>query len=388
MTSVAGLSPRVEMCREDDVPAVMHFIHEYWANNHVLSRDEALFRWQYDGSLRDGRDGAPPSILIAWNGDRIVGMLGLTYMRWRDGGRTYRGAWTSHWFVAPELRRSHLSLNLILRAQQLGAELIGSVGINDVAINVLRNIGYEPIDEIPRWVAVIDPVKTAALIRATGIGALRDAEVLGACQARAVAQRSDRQSPLDAWNVAEWTDDEASDWDAFWEGSLSADFTGVVRDSAHIRWRYLRHPTFRYRVLVARHGNSGKIGGIAVSRLETVKGRAERVLRILELLTNDRSASDSLLNQLISDARDAEVAFADFYCTKTIAGLADAGFRVEQLQTNPYPIPLRLQPLEAGGRPLNAAIRLPSALRGTLLERFSQDALYVTKSDGDQDRPN
>jgi RimJ/RimL family protein N-acetyltransferase len=387
MNTVAALFPRVEMCREEDVRVIMSFIHDSWATNHVLSRDEALFRWQYDGSLRDGRDGAPPTVLLGWSGGRIVGMLGLTYMRWQQAGCIYRGAWTSHWFVAPDFRRSQLSMQLIRRAAQLGAEVIGSVGINDVAMKLLPNMGYESIDEIPRWVTVIDPVKTATLICATGIG-FSEAKVLRTCQERSAA-RPDRRPPTNC-DVVEWTDNDkdANDWNAAWERSISRDFTGVVRDSAHIRWRYLRHPTFQYRVLIARDRKSGEVSGMAVSRLETVKGRTEQVLRVLELLTTDRSASDALLTQLVSDAWQAGVAFADFYCTKPVEGLAEAGFRIEQLQTTSFPIPLRLQPLEAGGRPLNAALRLPSRLRGTLLKQLSRDVLYVTKSDGDQDRPN
>lgn len=387
MTSVAGILPRVEMCRQQDVPAVMAFIHDYWANNHILSRSEALVRWQYDSSLRGDCDcESPPSILLAWSADRIVGMLGLTYIRWLQGGRTYCGAWTSHWFVAPEFRRSQLSLSLIRRAGQFGAELIGSVGINDLAMSLIKNIGYEPIDEIPRWVGVIDPIKTAALIGATNVD-LRGDELLAACRARAVAPRADSQR-VNAWKIAEWTDADADDWNTLWHADLSANFAGPVRDAAHIQWRYLRHPTFQYRVLVARHRSTSNVGGIAVTRMETVKGRTERVLRVLELLTNGRDATDALLHQLVSDAGEAEVAFADFYCTKRIEGLAEAGFHVERLQGNRFSIPLRLQPLEAGGRPLNAAVRLPSSLRGTLRQRLSQNELYLTKSDGDQDRPN
>lgn len=386
MNSVVTIALRVEMCREDDLPSVMKFMNDFWAPDHILSRDETLLRWQYDGALRDGRHDAPPSILLAWSGHRIVGMLGLTYMKWRQCGCTYRGAWTSHWFVAPEFRKSHLSLQLIRQAGQVGTELIGAVGVNDVAMKLLPNLGYESIDEIPRWLAVIDPAKTAGLIVAAGIGTSREAEVLEACHARAAPAHATQSS--EKWHVQAWTEADANDWDDAWERNFSSHFTGVVRDSAYLGWRYLRHPSFRYRVLIARDRQSGDVGGIAVSRLETVKGRTERVLRILELLPTERSASDSLLNQLVRDARESGVAFADFYCTRRVEGLHDAGFQIEQLHDTPFPIPLRLQPLEAGGRPLNVALRLPRTARGKLREQFSLGALYVTKSDADQDRPN
>jgi hypothetical protein len=373
-------------CRDQDTAAVMRFLDEQWARNHVLSRDETLLRWQYDASLRDGRAG-PPSILLAWRADEIVGMLGLTYMRWIQDGQIYLGAWTSHWFVRPELRESPLSLLLLRRASQLGAQIIGSVGVNDRAVGIICHLGYEIIREIPRWVAVIDPVKTATLLAAAGVDDSPSDALLSFCRERTIPERTPAHRDSE-WEVSEWSDDVAAEWDVCWEHCLQSRFTGVVRDSAYIRWRYVAHPTFRYEVRVARHRTSGNVGGLLVSRLETVKDRTERVLRIVELLTYGRPATDCLLDDFARRARDAAVAFTDFYCTSAIDGLADAGFRHEEVANRPFAIPFRLQPLEPGERPLNAAIKLPASLRGTLGEAAARGALYLTKSDGDQDRPN
>jgi hypothetical protein len=365
----------------------MKFINDNWANNHILSRDAALLRWQHSGALRDGDQDAPPSILLAWQDDRIVGMLGMTYVRWLQAGCTYLGAWSSHWFVLPELRKSHLSLLLIRRAADLGPEVIGSLGVNDRAISVIRNIGYEVVSEIARWVAIIDPAKTAALLVASGMDSSLLREILTSCRERVVRENTSAFAQRD-WEIEEWHDDIAPEWDNYWEQCLSPGFTGVVRDSTYLRWRYSGHPTFRYRTSLARHRLSGKIGGMVVSRIETVRDRAERVMRVVDVLSDNRAATECLLEQIICEARENDVAFADFYCTKLIDGLADAGFRVEHTHTDPFPVPFRLQPLEMGGRPLNAAIRLPAHLRGTLGKVAAQGALYLTKSDGDQDRPN
>lgn len=386
MSSTTLQAPRVAACRESDVPALMTFINDFWAKDHVLSRDEALFRWQYDSSRRDGND-SPPSVLIAWQGDRIVGMLGLTYMRWRQTGCSYLGAWNSHWFVLPEMRNSHLSLHLVRQVSRSGVEVIGSVGINATALKLLRALDYEVISEIPRWVAVVDPAKTAALIIASGITSARAEEVLVACRQRIAGPRIASEAHV-LWETVTWNEELAAGWESCWQEMISPAFTGVARDSAYIRWRYIQHPSFDYQVLLARHRASGEIGGIAVFRLETVRGRSERVLRILDLLTADRSATSALLDHVRLVAGEADVAFADFYCTKSIDGLAEEGFQLERLESNPFPIPFRLQPLESGGRSLNAAIRLPRALRGSLSDILAAGALYLTKSDGDQDRPN
>ncbi|HKW47094.1 MAG TPA: hypothetical protein VJN70_06600 [Gemmatimonadaceae bacterium] len=374
---------RIELCREQDINSVMTFIHEEWAKNHILSRDEALFRWQYDSTNGSGATDNP-SVLIAWRGDRIVGMLGLTPMRWLQNGTTHSGAWSSHWYVVPELRASPVAFLLIRHAQQLGFEVNGTVGTSAAAI--LRVRGYEIIPEIPRRVAIIDPAKTAALLLAGGVDASREREIIEFCD-RSVSAAKPREANHE-WAVGEWSTDVGESWDACWKEAIAPRFAGAVRDSAFIRWRYLNHPTFQYHVSVARHCPSGTVHGVLVSRLETVRGRTEKVLRICDLLTDRTAPADCLLQHLIQTARQNGVAFADFYCTKSIDSLSQYGFFAEHATTDELTLPSRLQPLESGGRPLNAAIRLPEALRGTIGDLLARGELYLTKADGDQDRPN
>jgi hypothetical protein len=385
MNSSLKSSVRIALCRSEDVRGVMRFLNDRWAENHILSRDEALIRWQYNTVLRDSRPDAPPSILVAWCANDIVGMLGLSFVKWRQAGCTNLCAWTTHWVVVPEMRQSYLSFLLIKRATEL-APVIGSLGINDQALKLLPSLGYEIIPEIPRWVAIIDPQKVAALLLASGSEHSCEEEMRASLRARAV--RMPTRGAHSEWEVVEWSDDMATDWDAYWESGISADYMGAVRDSSFLRWRYVQHPKFHYRVWVARHSSSARIGGIAVSRFETVKGRSERVLRILDLLGEPPAVTACLLDHLRCEAIEGEAAFADFYCTQAIDGLAEAGFRIENSSTHLFPIPFRLQPLEAGGRPINAGIRLPNSKQGALCDAFSSGALYLTRADADQDRPN
>lgn len=376
---------RIDLCREGDIDLVMAFLDEHWARNHVLSRDAALFRWQYAAKLRHDCEGAP-TVLLAWRDGRIVGMLGLTFMRWLQDGSVHTGAWSSHWFVVPELRTSPLSLLLIREASRLGVEVLGTVGTTSHSASILRARGYDWIPEIPRWVGVIDPAATSTLLLASGAPASQRDEVLSFCHERSV-----RQPPSstrgDEWDVVEWREQLADEWDACWNLSVAPGFVGVVRDAAYLRWRYVQHPAFTYRILMARHGSSG-VGGVLVYRIEKVKGRTEQVARICELLTQERDATDRLLARFVLDARALGVSFADFYCAKPIDGLERAGFVIERTLTDAFTLPSRLQPLEQGRRALNSAIRLPAELRGSVQSALSRGALYLTKSDGDQDRPN
>ncbi|MDX6514199.1 MAG: hypothetical protein QOE36_3703, partial [Gaiellaceae bacterium] len=96
--------------------------------------------------------------------------------------------------------------------------------------------------------------------------------------------------------------------------------------------------------------------------------------RIVELL-----GDDGALGSLVDAAQATGAAFADFYCAgagESAAPLEAAGFRREaDLHAE---VPSRLQPVEAG------RTEIPLAIAGV----DASAPLYVTRSDGDQDRPN
>jgi len=86
--------------------------------------------------------------------------------------------------------------------------------------------------------------------------------------------------------------------------------------------------------------------------------------------------------------REAGAVAADFYCSSARAAqpLASAGFQREAADAS-IVFPARLQPLESGPYPMTTLVRLPGMWRGTLARLVADGRLYVTKSDGDQDRP-
>jgi len=87
---------RMALCREQDIPSLMRFIDAEWHAGHVLSRDERLLRWQFDGSLVPQRRLAGPTVMLAWLGDAIVGILGLTGCEVTLEGTAGSAVWLSH----------------------------------------------------------------------------------------------------------------------------------------------------------------------------------------------------------------------------------------------------------------------------------------------------
>ncbi len=377
---------RFELCRESDVPALMEFIGTEWRAGHILSRDEDLLRWQFAPELLHGRRASGPTVLLAWLDGTIVGMLGLTGFDLTVLGDRYPAIWLSHWFAAPAYRRYSVALRLLWAARDLGIDALVTLGANDVSTRLLTRLGLELIPSLPRWVGVFDVAGAVELVRAAGREvSLQDAEQL--CRRHLVAPPEATALP-GGFGAVGWSPSTAAAWNRFWGERLAPRLVGATRDDAYLQWRYVAHPRFAYQVRVARRDTDGAVEGLLVFRAEQVEGVASRVLRVVEFLATP-AAEPCLVRSLLEAAREAGAAGADFYCSSAHAAraLARAGFRREAADA-PVPFPSRLQPLESGVYPMTTLVRLPGVWRPTLGRLMTEGCVYITKADGDQDRPN
>ena len=378
---------RVELCREADVLPLMRFIGTEWRAGHILSRDEALLRWQYAPERLKGLRAPSPTVLLAWMGSELVGMLGLTGFEFNVAGETFPAVWLSHWFVAPSYRRYNAALRLLDATRPLGVEVVATVGANEMASRLIQQLGFEVIPSLPRWVGVFDAGAAAELVCAANPGTgLEDAE--GLCRSHVVDLRA-ATAPEGGFRAVCWSATAAAAWDRFWSERLAPQLVGARRDVAYLQWRYLAHPSLEYHMRFAQRETDGAVEGLTVFRIEPVRDRAIRVLRIVEFLAS-AAGEASLVRSLLEAARDSGAAMGDFYCSSARAAqaLMRAGFARQAADAGGVVFPARLQPLEAGHYRMTTLIRLPQASRGTLPQLVEQGGLYITKSDGDQDRPN
>ena len=94
----------IRRCADGEVAQLQHFIASNWNRDHILARDEALLRWQFDGRRLAGGSSDGPSVLLAWEHGSIVGMLGIIPFDLSIPGATAPGCWLSQWFTTPEAR--------------------------------------------------------------------------------------------------------------------------------------------------------------------------------------------------------------------------------------------------------------------------------------------
>ncbi len=380
---------RMALCREQDIPSLMRFIDAEWHAGHVLSRDERLLRWQFDGSLVPQPRLAGPTVMLAWLGDAIVGMLGLTGCEVTLEGTAGSAVWLSHWFASPKYRRHNVAYGLLSAVLELGLDVVATNGANPTATKLLRAAQFETVGAVPRWVGVVDVSIAARLLADCNEGLGLDAATRICERYRAETPAGGARASGSTVEVLPWREELAPAWDRYWKEQVAGTIVGTARDARFIRWRYLHHPRLQYEIRLARCRSDDSVIGLAVFRVEQVRGRTEAVMRVVEFLGN-AAAQPVLACAILQAAGELGVAYVDFYCTSASAarGVEEAGFKLESLTDDQPAFPTRLQPLEKGHFCMTALMRLPSARRGQVNPLIRTGRLYLTKSDGDQDRPN
>lgn len=366
-----SLTPTIRLARDQDVPALQRFFHEHWQTNHVLSRDRELLRWQY-GRPMVGQPSNQLSMLLAEADQAIQGILGFLPVSMSDSsGRSRPGAWLSHWKVLEEHRASGAGLMLLQALRRLGYDAIAVLGINDTVKELYRRLGFIIVEDLPRYLAIVDPVAAQALARACNLQ-IPDRTL--------AAHAGDCQTTLPATPcVAPLArlDEQVEPWLAQW----NHDHPGTNRTLDYLRWRYQNHPRFTYQHLGA--WQDDQLVGLLTWRLETIRDRSERVVRICDLLAAGATAG-ALARAVLQIASREGACFVDYYSSLPLPeSCLRAGFFLPAGGSELCRWPSRLQPLDAGYTWMSGAIWSRDGA-----DRLMTPLTYLSKSDGDVDRPN
>jgi predicted N-acetyltransferase YhbS len=357
---------KIEWLAAAEIVELQSFVREHMRPGHIFASDAELVRWQY----RCPGDHDRLSMLVARDDDQIVGVLGLIVLAFNNAGRRASGGWLATWTVAPAARERQAGLSLLRHMLAEPLEFIGVLGVTETALRIYQALGFSIRESIPRWVRVISDDALAKLL----------GERYSPC-----GEPSRRLPARGSLRISRWTEAHAERWEELWERRLAPRSIGVWRDAAYLRWRYLEHPRFTYTVQVA-EDRDGSLRGMVVYRLIDVRGAEGKVARIVDL-HGDAEAMTALVSDVVATAVRAGAAFAEFFCSAgAVAGpLGACGFTMEPEPTDALPALVEPLNLELPAR-VTGAFRFGAA-PGAGQAMFESDALYVTRSDCDQDRP-
>lgn len=367
----------------DEYPRVSQFLDEYWAKNHIYVRERPLFDWTF---RRPGHlESQVYSFAIAENGNEIVAILGGIPFTFNCLGTTSKAVWIVNYAVRPDHRRGPAALQLLSTFRRPPFEEVIASGLNPESTIIYKVLRGTVLPELPRHIGIF-------------------------------ADSSDRMVNLLQLTYPEWKKKRSEDiahsfvlpnganevvqhgttipdtWDEMDWPAIASQTVGAVRDSDYLRWRYLQHPSFEYRLVTVPEGDRNSL---AVWRLETIhretpEGRipVDTMARLVEFLPSSNRGSHALIHAVLQDVRAAGGMGVDFYGYHggTRAMLEQNGLHSIEAHPDGTLIPYRFQPLDThGGGILNAMFApatLPPCTTGP------ECLWYWTKSDSDQDRPN
>lgn len=366
----------------DEYNRIADFLNDYWAKDHIYCRDKALFDWTFH--RKEHWDEPGYSFALAEDGPELVGILGGIPFSFNSFGKVSKGVWIANYVVRPDHRRGSAALQLLSMFRKPSMHAVIAYGINPATSAIYRVLRGEVLPYIPRHVAVFPGAADRML------NLLRIAYPDWTAEQAAELTRPFCLSQLPEPSTAPGDRLPAS-WDEMEWPAIAAGTIGAARDFNFLKWRYLDHPRFQYRIVTVPEGDRT---GVLIWRLETIRkamegGRedVDQIARVLELLPVSPGNARQLLAAGLRQMCTSGAFAADFYGFHgaTNALLEEAGFVDTRKHPQGEKIPSRFQPLDGKGGGILSAMFLQETTR-----QFEDPACpwYWTKSDSDQERPN
>jgi len=173
---------------------------------------------------------------------------------------------------------------------------------------------------------------------------------------------------------------EAVEWDRFWS-RIRTGLAGTDRSFEYMNWRYIAHPIYRYEWIRV-YDEDEQLQAAGVYRVEEAEG--EKALHIVEFLGEGQPA-ERLAHALCTAMREHKASFLGFRCSRprSFDPWRAVGGGIYDSNDLAYELPSLFQPVVPDHRALAWIYRIR---RGVDPAELSE--LYVTRSDGDQDRPS
>lgn len=363
----------INIALKSEMQEVQRVISDIWSNGHILSKDERLFSHMFIDSPKTSSvyESSQISFLLAKDNKEIVGMLGAVPYLYNNQGKDGLVFTFANWIVKEEFRHTGAGLKLINTVQEKQPNAIIVLGIGGKALPIYKLMRWETVEDVPRWVGLVDKKNTEEFLLNGNTQPLRYYDEVQAKYTTA------------SFKIVTML--EETKWNDFYWNIFAPTTIGVARDFEFLQWRYMEHPTFNYQFLIYEDEEGYK--GLSVVRIEEIAG-GQKIGRIVEMMYSTQDAAIALANAVIG--LDKEVLFYDFYCftSKVTWGLEAVGFKkVIKTKEDPFVLPTRFQPVDLTTTSIAAAIYIPDKERNKY-SVINSDMWYITKGDADQDRPN
>lgn len=367
------MSVKIRPIRLDEASILQKFIREQWKPQHAFVHSRELLLWQHHSNpfKHLGAFGDEElSFWGAWDDSALVAVLGEIPVAVTIRGKSESGTWLAMWRNQAESKHTAAGLHLLRRLTSGPATFVGGLGMNERVRRAYGLFRFNIFDDLPLYVVLNPDVSSPWVHKKSTFTEAQGSRLF----ARTV------KLPSSGKYTTRPFPPEAEEWDRFWSG-IRRELVGTDRSFLYMNWRYLEHPNYRYEWICI-YGERGEIEAAGVYRVEEAEG--EKTLHIVEFLGEGQPA-ERLALALCTAMREHKASFLGFRCSRqrSFDPWRAVGGGVYDSNDQAYELPSLFQPVIPEYRALAWIYRIR---RGVDPAELAE--LYVTRSDGDQDRPS
>lgn len=341
----------IKICEKEDIDDLMLFINDYWQENHILSKDEDLLKWQYYNEIKNRFNFV---LAKEKTSKEIIGILGYipTY-KFDASLEKEKYIWLSIWKVRENLNITGFGFHLLNFLRQYEKpNTISAIGINENVAKIYNRLNYQ-VGFLNQYFMINETIKDFNLIRNFDNNYCSDTKV------------ESKKKLIDLTeNFSDLYDNHRV--------KITTKNIEPKKTLTYYSNRYLNHPYYNYKIVAIKKDNL--IISLIVYRI--VKHENTGAIRIVDHFGNQKSLV-GLKTQFQKLLKNQEAEYLDFfnygYEKKCFV---QTGFRKINRRMKII-IPNYYEPF----KPKNVKIMFANKSQ-------SKTKKILFKGDSDQDRPN
>src|SRR3984957_1487991 len=213
----------------DEYPRISAFLHEYWAKNHIYTRNRPLFDWSFH---RPGHwDPNSYSFSLAVDGPELVGILGGIPFTLNQFGKSSKAVWIVNYVIRPDYRKGATALQLLSSFRKPEFSAVVAFGINPATVAIYQVLRGQVLPEIPRHFLVM-PGQGERMACALKLAYPDWSDERAANLGSAFELPELPVAPLQVGHSL------PADWDAIDWPAHASKTIGAARDADFLNWRY------------------------------------------------------------------------------------------------------------------------------------------------------
>jgi hypothetical protein len=349
---------------KEDQSSFDEFIKEYFNANYILLEKNFL-NWQYTTPFS-----SESNLLVIKLKNKVCGFLGVIPLKMNYFGKTISDSCLANLMTDKIFRNKGLGINFI-SSGVTGFDIAHTTGHSQQMTNLFDKMNWTANIPLKRYLKILNQAKAFQLANCSSDSKNNHFFELSP---------EERISSNFSFKEIFFFDEEI---DKFWYKVKEKYPITIERTSNYLNWRYSNHPLLNYHIFVSKKND--EIKSFIILRIEELQDH--KIGRIIDFISSDKAEFFTLSN-LIQYCREKDFTLIDFFFNGNfhLQSLKSAGFK--EARNEPYSlIPILFNPINRERKTINFGFKLIN--QELYDERINNlNNWYITKGDGDQDRPN